>query len=77
MSVVDVVSSNIARVAYDDVESKLYVEFKSGGVWVYIGVPYEVCLEMVGAPSVGVFFHRNVRSKYAAHSVPSIPEVLL
>lgn len=55
-------SSNIAALAWES--ETLYVTFHHGGEYAYDGVPYEVFTQMVNAPSVGKFFHAEVKSKF-------------
>lgn len=62
----DVVSSHIAAVDYELDEEVVTVEFKSGARWRYFGVPLEIYLEMLDAPSVGSYFYHRIRSIYRA-----------
>jgi hypothetical protein len=57
----DVVSSNIAKVGYDDT---LYLLFNSGVAYKYYAVPKAQYLALVKAESVGSFFHKNIRGAY-------------
>lgn len=57
-------SENIAEVAFDGDGGTLTVTFKDGRAYEYSGVPQEVYMGMQRAPSVGSYFHRNVRSRY-------------
>ena len=61
-------SSNIAALDYAK-DGTLTVTFKSGGTWEYLGVPATVYLAMLQAPSVGSYFHHNVRSRYVSRKV--------
>ena len=53
-------SSNIKSVGHDAKSGTLQVEFHSGQVWNY---PADAAQHqaMIGAPSVGTYFHQNIR----------------
>ena len=55
-------SSDLKSVGYLD--SILEIEFRSGGVYQYHGVPEHVYTRLMSAPSKGRYFHRAVRSVY-------------
>ena len=57
-------SSNLRSVGYDEFLLVLEIEFKSGAVYRYYGVPSEVHDELINAESVGKYFNANVKSKY-------------
>lgn len=57
-------SSNIASIGYDAAKQKLAVGFKGGGLYTYNGVPAELYEEFLSAPSVGSFFHSNIRNAF-------------
>ena len=57
-------SSNLRSVGYDEFLLVLEIEFKSGAVYRYYGVPSEVHDEIINAESVGKYFNANVKSKY-------------
>ena len=57
-------SSNLKSVGYDEFLLVLEIEFKSGAVYRYYGVPSEVHDELINAESVGKYFNANVKSKY-------------
>ena len=57
-------SSNLRSVGYDEFLLVLEIEFKSGAVYRYYGVPAEVHDELINAESVGKYFNANVKSKY-------------
>ena len=57
-------SSNLRSVGYDEFLLVLEIEFKSGAVYRYYGVPSEVHHELINAESVGKYFNANVKSKY-------------
>jgi hypothetical protein len=59
-----VVSSNIKAVGHDEKTSILEVEFNSGSVYQYTGVPKEVYTALVSAASVGKYFGASVKGVY-------------
>ncbi len=59
-----VISSSIRAIGYDPAERVLEIEFRSGGVYQYFGVPPEVYQEFMGAPSKGKFFEEHLRDEF-------------
>ncbi len=57
-------SSTIASADYDAASETLTIVFKSGGIYEYKGVPLTVFRELTLAPSVGKYFHQNIRSVF-------------
>ena len=68
-------SSNLAGMAFDSAERKLFVTFlgKPEDVHTYLDVPPEKAAEMKAAPSVGAYFAREIRPHYT--HVPPAPKV--
>lgn len=64
MNRISVSSSNIASVGYDESSQTLEVEFNSGGIYEYYGVPEYVHQELISASSVGGYFSQRVRNTY-------------
>ena len=64
-----VTSMNLASVGYDAQEKTLEIEFKTGGTYQYPDVPPRVHAELINAPSVGAYFHQNIRKQYPAKKV--------
>jgi len=62
-------SSNVAAVGYDAETETLEVEFNSGAVYQYSGVPEEIYTGLIGAGSVGKFFNANVKNSYQFQQV--------
>lgn len=54
-------SSNIRSVGHDAKTNTLDVEFHSGAVHRYQGVTEDQHKEFMGAPSLGSYFHENIR----------------
>jgi hypothetical protein len=57
-------SSAISSVGYDPKGKVLEVEFSSGGVYDYHGVPPEVYESLISAESKGRFLSREIRGQY-------------
>ncbi len=60
----DVDSTAISEIDYDEERAKLLVRFSSGERYVYVGVPGEVHRSFVDAESKGRFFQRRIRDRY-------------
>lgn len=59
-----VVSSNLKSVGYDLESNTLEIEFQSGAVYQYYGVPPEIYEALMRAPSHGSYFYANIRDRY-------------
>jgi hypothetical protein len=60
-------SSNIASMGWEEDgqgEGTMAVEFRSGHLYVYHGVPESLYLEALGASSVGAFIASSVVDRY-------------
>jgi hypothetical protein len=57
-------SSAISSVGYDPQSLVLEVEFQSGVVYDYYGVPPRVFHQLMKAPSKGSFVSRRIRDRY-------------
>lgn len=64
-------SSQIAEIGYDPASQKLEIKFRSGGVYVYDGVPPEEYEALLAADSKGSHFGKNIRNSYAYEKQPS------
>ena len=60
----DVDSTAIQAIDYDEARRKLFVRFQSGERYVYVGVPGEVCRSFLDADSKGRFFQAEIRDQY-------------
>jgi hypothetical protein len=58
-------SSMIVSIGYESTTSILEIEFNDGPVWQYFDVPESVYYELIGASSIGKYFHRNVKGQYS------------
>ena len=63
-ALVPVVSSNIEAVGYNDINEELIVQFIGGAQYLYKGVKKATYDSFAIAPSVGKFFHANIKSKF-------------
>lgn len=57
-------STAIEDIRYEREREKLYVRFRDGDEYVYVGVPGEVHRSFVDADSKGRFFAYEIRDKY-------------
>jgi hypothetical protein len=65
MERIPVSSSNLRTVGYDPDSSTLEIEFKSGAVYQYQGVPQAEFDAFMNAGSKGTYFHANIKDRYA------------
>jgi len=64
MNVTTVESTTLASVAYDGVRGTLQLEFRSGTIYLYLGVPLSVCEGLLSAPSKGRYFNEVIRGHF-------------
>lgn len=57
-------STAIREIDYDDSHEKLYVTFQDGDAYVYVGVPGEVHRSFLDADSKGRFFVYEISGRY-------------
>ncbi len=57
-------SSNLRSVGFDREAMVLEVEFHSGGIYQYFGVPEHVYANLVEASSLGQYFNANIKNVY-------------
>lgn len=57
-------SSTIAAIGHDPYRSLLEIEFHSGGIYQYSGVPTFLYDALMAAPSHGRFFAQNIKGRY-------------
>lgn len=58
-------STSIRSVGYDQQTGTLVVEFVNGSTYAYAAVPRETHRELLDAESIGAYFNRVVRPRYA------------
>ena len=63
-NLIQVVSSNIDAVGFDEATNTLTVRFHTGKVYEYSGVAREYFEQMLNSESVGQYFHRRIRSNF-------------
>lgn len=68
-------SSNIEEVSYDYSECKLYIKFKSGRIYEYKDVPFQIFKGLINTNSAGVYFNRFIRNAYDYRLVDQVPVV--
>ena len=64
-----VTSTTIVSVGYDAKAKVLEIEFGSGGVYQYAGVPESRYRSFMKAPALGSYFHRDIKPWYACRKV--------
>lgn len=64
MHVTTVESTALATVAYDEARELLQVEFFSGSVYRYFGVPAAVYRALLDATSKGNYFNQTIRERF-------------
>jgi len=57
-------SSNLKRCSYDIETEVLQIQFVSGKVYTYQGVPASVFNGLLEAPSAGQYFNQNIKNIY-------------
>jgi hypothetical protein len=62
-------SSNLSSVGYDPVRRMLEIEFNSGGIYQYSGVPEYEYDGLMNAASKGTYFGQNIKNKYSYRKV--------
>ena len=62
-------SEAIREIDYDAERAKLFVTFKDGDLYVYVGVPGEVHRSFINADSKGRFFAYEIRDQYPYNKV--------
>jgi len=70
-TVVTAKSSVIARLSYDPDTQTLEVEFRSGRLYWYFGVPLSEFEQLKGADSMGAYFNREIRPRYEGREIRS------
>jgi hypothetical protein len=74
MRFVNVESTTLAKVGYDETRELLLLEFCSRVVYLYVGVPSAVLQALLDAPSKGSYFNRVIRGRFPYRRIsPSAP----
>jgi hypothetical protein len=58
----EVDSSNIKKIAYHEDSKRILVEFKDDGIYAYDDCDNPLYERFKNAPSVGKFFHANIKN---------------
>lgn len=69
-------SSNIMAIGYDYATEELEIEFKSGGVYRYLDVPWNVNDEFVASDSKGKFFAQKIKPKFEYRRVVMLAAIV-
>ena len=64
MEMINVDSSNVAAVGYDEGSETLQVEFNNGGTYQYFDVPAQLFESLRDAGSVGGFLAEHIKGSY-------------
>ncbi len=74
MDVTAVESTTLATIAYDDARGILRLEFRSGAIYHYFGVPPAVHEALWQASSKGAYFNHAIRGHFP-YAPPSFAQV--
>ncbi len=61
---INVQSSNLESVGYDQDNEIVYVRFLNGNVYIYKAVPQWEFENLMNAPSLGSYLNRNIKGAY-------------
>ncbi len=64
VTMVPVSSSNVQSIGYDENTMALYVNFLNNALYIYKNVPKLEYDELLRAPSIGSYLHRNIKAQY-------------
>lgn len=67
MHMVSVSSSDLNSVGFE--KGELYIQFNSGGLYVYSNVPEQVYRELLSASSHGRYFHTHIKNSYSYRKI--------
>jgi hypothetical protein len=65
MERINVASSNINSIGYDEATNTLEVEFQSGSIYQYSGVPEDEYEGLLSASSKGRYLNTHIKDRYA------------
>ena len=60
---IPVKSSNISAIAYQEERELLTVQFATGAMFEYAGIPHDLYAGLLEASSVGKYFHRFIKPR--------------
>lgn len=61
MEMVEVESSNLKAIGYDEENNILYIDFKNSGTYKYFDVEKNIYDGFFNAESIGKYFDRNIK----------------
>jgi KTSC domain len=64
MARVDLQSTSLNAATYQDQDGFLELEFRSGAIYRYLGVPEQVYQELLSAESKGRYFNQQIRNRF-------------
>ena len=64
MDWIPVVSTNLARIRYDENTLTLEIEFQGGRIYQYFDVPVQVFEGLQNTDSHGKYFNQNIKGHY-------------
>lgn len=64
-------STSLHTVGYLDRQALLELEFKSGAVYRYPGVPAAIYRGLLGAESKGIYFNCHIRNRFSGVQIRS------
>ena len=64
VAMINVSSSNVDAIGYDENSQTLYVRFTNSTLYIYKGVPVGEFEGLRNAPSVGSYLHRNIKNLF-------------
>lgn len=64
MNWIDVNSSNLSKVRYEDRTGTLEIEFQGGRIYQYFDVPKQIYESLLTAESKGKFFQQQIKGHY-------------
>ena len=70
IKMVEVVSSNIKAIGYDEATLTLRVTFHGDKSYDYMGVSSMAHMDLLNSESVGKHFHQNIKGVYEWNKVP-------
>lgn len=70
-----VVSSSIRSVGFDSEGNVLEIEFCTGGVYQFQGVPQGVFDELLSAPSIAKYFQHRIKESYEPQRVGVVAHI--
>ncbi len=70
MQRIELNSTGLQTAAYQDHPALLELEFRSGAIYRYFGVPVQTYQELLLAESQGAYFNHHIRNRFPYAKVP-------